>query len=218
MTKQLLFTALSTLLMTSLPSLRAEAPVGLPQDDATLTVRLYNYAGVSEEILQEAGEGTQAIYRRAGVETRWIECPTRADQPSMDPSCSERPGPHVIQMRIMPRASEALLESVGRLVYGYAMPSKTGGFGTIATIFWDRVRASAVLSKVSEAGLLGCVMAHEGGHLLLGMNSHSNHGLMSGRWEQEEFNKIAEGAFSFFGREKKKVEKNALARLEAAAR
>ena len=36
-------------------------------------------------------------------------------------------------------------------------------------------------------------MAHEGGHLLLGMNSHSNHGLMSGRWEQEEFNKIAEG-------------------------
>ena len=61
----------------------------------------------------------------------------------------------MIQMRIMPRASEALLESVGRLVYGYAMPSKTGGFGTIATIFWDRVRASAELSKVTGSQSAG---------------------------------------------------------------
>ncbi len=45
--------------------------------------------------------------------------------------------------------------------------------------------------------LLGHVLAHEIGHLLLRSNSHSVSGIMSARWTGEELRRLSEGAMFF---------------------
>ena len=223
MTKQLLIATVFTVLSVSLGGLRAEMK-GATSDVGSqeLIFGIYDYAGLEADVLVEAAELAREIYVHAGVATRWIQCPTpRHKNPTeiamYDSSCEGPVGPHVIQMRIMATVPPTLSE-LNRFVYGFALPSKTGGFGTAATVFLDRVTRSAELSKVNETDLLACVMAHEAGHLLLGANSHSNYGLMSAAWKKAEFTKIAEGAFNFFGREKKRIAKDAQARLTIAAK
>ncbi len=213
MTKQTFSNTFFAMAILTTPALGA-APV-LESTESILTIRLYNYADVNSETLAEAGESARRIYSAACVETRWIECRTQPDQPIFNPSCQEAPGPGMIRMRIMPTVSEKLTQ-VGGSVYGFALPSKSGGFGGAATIFWDRVANSAAVSKVTDADLLGCVMAHEAGHLILGFDSHSAMGLMSAQWTNSEFQKIAEGAFVFIGREKKKIQRGTAARLAAS--
>ena len=41
--------------------------------------------------------------------------------------------------------------------------------------------------------LLGCVIAHEIGHLLLGLNSHSGSGIMQRRWERKQITQVMTG-------------------------
>jgi len=50
---------------------------------------------------------------------------------------------------------------------------------------------------VGVANILGNVMAHELGHLLLGSNSHALSGIMKARWENEELERIAKGGLFF---------------------
>jgi hypothetical protein len=223
MTKQLLIATVFTVLSVSLGGLRAEIK-GATSDAGSkeLIFRIYDYAGLEADVLVEAAKLAREIYVHSGVATRWIQCPTpNRENPTeiamYDASCEGPVGTDVIQMRVMPNASKKLTAlGVNRLVFGFALPSTTGGFGTAATVFMDRVVRTAGLSNVTEASLLATVMAHEAGHLLLGMNSHSNYGLMSAVWEEAEFSKIAEGSFRFFGREKKMIAKNARARLKVS--
>ena len=57
--------------------------------------------------------------------------------------------------------------------------------------------------------ILGCVMAHELGHLLLGSNSHSDRGIMLSRWEVNQVRHLMMGALLFT------PEQSKLMRLEA---
>jgi hypothetical protein len=45
--------------------------------------------------------------------------------------------------------------------------------------------------------ILGCVIAHEIGHLLLGLNSHSASGIMQGNWERGQIRKAMTGTLLF---------------------
>ena len=113
-------------------------------------------------------------------------------------------------------AVEPGLEGFGGFVYGFALPTTSGGFGWAATIFRDRILATAKSTYATEASLLGSVMAHEVGHLLLGTRSHSSYGLMSANWEAAELQKIAEGAFFFVKSERKKIRDRVEARIAAS--
>ncbi len=53
------------------------------------------------------------------------------------------------------------------------------------------------------SALLGHVLAHEIGHLLLQSNSHSISGIMSGRWAGGELRRISEGTMFFMPKESK---------------
>jgi len=225
MTKQLFIATVFTVLFVSSGGLQAEIKGAITDARShELIFRIYDYAGLEARVLVQAVDVAREIFVHSGVETRWIQCPTPnrknpTELAMYDASCEGPVGPHVIQIRLMPNVSEKLtVLGVNRLVFGFALPSKTGGFGTAATVFLDRVVQKARLTKVSTVRLLGCVMAHEAGHLLLGMNRHSNYGLMSASWDAAEFAKIAEGSFKFFGREKTRIANNAQARLKVSAK
>ena len=58
-------------------------------------------------------------------------------------------------------------------VFGYALVDGEAQGGRLATIFADRVTAAALRLHVNRPTLMGRMLAHELGHLLLGSNSHA---------------------------------------------
>lgn len=213
MTKTTLSLALLTLLSGSL-----DAAPKLEHTTRPVTVRMYDYAGLGAEALAEAGDLAREIYTRAGIETRWIRCRVSLDEPVYDSSCAETPGPDVLRMRIMPKTPEHIA-GVNRVVFGFALTAGgKGRFGTTASVFWDRVLQAAKSPKVTRAELLAAVMAHEAGHLLLGLDSHSQEGLMAARWDTNQFTKISQGTLRFLGRQRRIVQRSAIKRLTAERR
>jgi hypothetical protein len=57
--------------------------------------------------------------------------------------------------------------------------------GNRITLYLDRLEG--ILENGPSAAVLGHVLAHEIGHVLLGHNGHSNEGLMKANWSQAEF-------------------------------
>ena len=59
--------------------------------------------------------------------------------------------------------------------------------GDLASVSHRRVREDANDFRVMPQVVLGPVLAHELGHLLLGPNSHSEKGIMRLRWQPEDY-------------------------------
>lgn len=64
-------------------------------------------------------------------------------------------------------------------------------------VFWTRAQQLHTSSAVDLGRILGSVMAHEIGHILLGASSHSASGLMQARWGSDELDRIAVGTLFF---------------------
>jgi hypothetical protein len=75
------------------------------------------------------------------------------------------------------------------------VPPEDGGFGVYAGVFHDRVRQPG--ASIDEAELLGSVVAHELGHLLLGTGQHSAAGIMKGEWRYKQSILVAQGLLRF---------------------
>ena len=98
-----------------------------------------------------------------------------------------------IDLRILPRslpASKAFADAT----FGFA----DGGY--LASVFYARLEDFARRGYWNQSEtpvILGDVIAHEIGHLLLGTNSHSRTGIMCGRWDREYLRLLQEGFQTF---------------------
>ena len=81
-------------------------------------------------------------------------------------------------------------------VFGVAFLSAEG-VGCYSDVFYDLATGLHAESNVGVANILGNVIAHELGHLLLGSNSHALSGIMKARWENEELKRMAKGGLFF---------------------
>ncbi len=81
-------------------------------------------------------------------------------------------------------------------VFGVAFLSADGE-GCYSDIFYDRVMELHANWNAGTADILGNVMAHELGHLLLGSNSHSGMGIMRAHWQGEELRRLSRGNLWF---------------------
>jgi len=178
----------------------AVAPFALAQapssSDAPLspemTISVHDYADVPSKLLSAAENQAREIYRRAGLETAWLNCSPKLE--NIEPeSCHFTDATH-LTLKISPRALNVLVRD--RLdVLGTAYPDDKG-VGYFAYVFYDRVQELAVRQRLGN-GLLADVMAHEIGHLLLGSNSHSLSGIMSAHWNYDQLRNISEGTMWF---------------------
>jgi hypothetical protein len=75
------------------------------------------------------------------------------------------------------------------------------GEGNYVLIYYAGIKAFRSATPVPAGELLGCVIAHELGHLLLGTASHSASGLMSAVWQDPELRLAAHGKLLFTGDE-----------------
>lgn len=163
----------------------AEREPGRP----TITVQVYNYAEVSSGTLRRAEEEATRILAAAGIRTEWVDCSRfQGSSPiqsgpvnEVTEQCNRILDGTDILLRILPGSSPAS-HAFGETMFGFAEG------GDVATVFYKRVAnlTSGWDGDEHETPiLLGDVVAHEIGHLLLGTNSHSPTGIMSAKWDRE---------------------------------
>jgi hypothetical protein len=128
----------------------------------TFCIILRNEVAVPAQVLGAAQAQMDRIYRNAGFEIVW------GDDDGSRRGC--------IVLKVEADAKGAI-SSAG--VMGMAL--RLGRTRTASIFFW-RVAEFAKKHHVTLPTLLGHVMAHEIGHLLLPANSHSSEGLMHGNW------------------------------------
>ncbi len=154
-----------------------------------LRVRVYNVAHVGSHDLAEAERVADAIFEEGGIATSWKErAANNKEELSMDFSSNLAPSGRCVT----PPAGEIMLQFLNNTPkqslpgsLGFALPCAT--FGITVTVFIDRCEGVLRLSPVTLSQVLGHVIAHEIGHMLLGPNSHTRAGIMSGRWAKGDW-------------------------------
>jgi hypothetical protein len=178
-----------------------------------ITVRVYNYAGVSRATLAGAEKEASRIFREAGIETSWQDCPTSHAEEEAFPGCAQVLGPAGVDVRIIPRSMAARLQSP-RERLGLALPTQ-GGFASSAWVFLHRVEELAKSRIASPSQVLACALAHEIGHLLLGPNQHSSVGIMRAHLGREELKRASQGQLLFISSQCELIRAEVMSRVQA---
>jgi hypothetical protein len=187
--------------------MRAASPVN-SGSDPIVTVRLYSMESQANPHLRRAIEEADRVFDRAGLRVRWIGC-LPAER---DPACDTAPARRDIRLRILPGKGGREFEGA----LGYALALNRGD-GVYANALFGAVTEVRRGTMVSTAQLLGHVIAHEIGHLLLGTVHHSRTGLMSATWEHEELLSIARREMRFSDQQTHRIRETARARILADA-
>jgi len=143
----------------SLSAIDAEAADDMPR----AIVRLDNLALVPADYVAFAEGRAAHVFDRIGVQVTWIDEETAVRDHVRAPFT-------VVLIKSGPELS-ARTRIVDAL--GFADPSVSR-----AHVIYDRVEALTSRSQLSAASLLGDVIAHELGHLLLPRPGHSARGIM----------------------------------------
>ena len=160
-------------------------------EPSTIILHVHNYAQVPSAVLARAeGEATR-IYRALGVGLVWIDLTA----PSAYPPPETLSRLH-LTISIM---SGVMVERKGAAgdVMG-AAPGTLEQRGRLAYVFYTRVALLAQgAPNDAESKILGHVLAHEMGHLLLPANSHSQSGVMRADWDSQQLRRMVNGVLQF---------------------
>ena len=181
-----------------------------PPPRPRITVLLYNYAAISAETIANAKHEADLIYARMEVEIEWADYPMfphEAAANRIPPAGLDR-----LEIRLLPHSMSDRLKP-GRDEVGRALIADEGVFGEVADIFTDRLMGMTSTWKWAAGPLLGGVMAHEIGHLLLGPGSHSKGGIMRTRWGEKDLDRALQRHMLFTSREAEQIRKQVLARM-----
>jgi hypothetical protein len=181
---------------------------------SSLQVFVYAYARVSSAHLKVAKEVATGIYRNVGVPVEWLECYLAEEGVNSNPECS-RLAPTTLVVRILPR-SQAERFKQPPFVFGFAQTVHSGGFGHYANVFYHRVEELSGIFTSSTPVVLGHVIAHEMGHLLLGHGGHSRTGLMTANWDRSELERVNQRTFIFSSQQAKEIRARFLERYSSA--
>jgi hypothetical protein len=141
----------------------ADADAAGQTDTPTAVVRLDNVAVVPTDSLNFAESRAAEVFSRIGVRVTWIDEET------------------AFREHLRPPFTVVLIKSGAPLL---ARPAVVDALGFAdpdvarAHVIYDRVEALMARSQQSAASLLGDVIAHELGHLMLPSPRHSARGIM----------------------------------------
>lgn len=186
--------AVILILTNGLLALNQAAAAKTRTTDAILTIGIRNYANVDAETLKNAETVATLIFRKAGVQTQWIDLKIPTDFLSS-----------VLQVQLI---AGAMVERLNfpRDVMGVAPGNDRDR--RFVYVFYDGVGALAQSQKqariagkmqqtADRAQILGTLIAHEIGHLLLNLTSHSAAGIMRGGWNLKDLEDVALGYLVF---------------------
>ena len=173
----------------------------------TLRVSVFNDAHIPNQKLLRAERVAAQIFAASGISIDWLNCGRPTETGREQSACSEAIFPSHLHVRIEP-CSLNLNPSVVGLSY-----SGENGAGQQADIFYSGVSLLEQTHHADSAAILGGVMAHELGHLLLGADSHAPSGLMRPLWNAHDLSGSLSGQLAFTPQQSEKLR----ARLVTAA-
>ena len=139
-----------------------------------IIVRVYDYFGVSPPDVARARSTSERILLTAGVRTTWRNCGPIVHAPPAPCDLPLTPTQFVVRVLQAPAPSG--------LVLGYSVIDTGRLAGQVATVFGDRIQQTSARLQIDGGVLLGRVIAHEVGHLLLGTTTHAYQGIMAAHW------------------------------------
>jgi hypothetical protein len=152
-----------------------------------MTVVVFDYAAEPDATVKRAVEAAHTPFRTAGVPTDWWVC-----RHSEDPNehCALPAGTYVQVMVV--RQWEGHTE--GREAMGLAL-TFAGKQGVVCYVLVEPSKALAERTSQPAAVVLGCVMAHEIGHLM-GLR-HGPNGIMKPKFERRDIQDATMGNLHF---------------------
>ena len=163
-----------TLLMTALCSVK------LLTASQQMNAAVCNLDGVRESIVAKAKAETELVYRSAGVTIVWGDCDTFPT-----PDALQREPWFFVRLRT---GKPPLTVGPASLdVMGKAFVEDAGGY--MADAYFQAIQATSEQHNGDSGALLGFVMAHELGHLLLGPG-HTPDGVMQAAWRQKQMDAL----------------------------
>ena len=177
-----------------------------------VVVRVYE-TGIGDVALRTAAIRTAAsIVEMAGVFVEWYDCTDNGRRPVCQDA--RRSGNFIA--RIMPTLTpgapprklsvEALGAQGDGPPLGFAVVDPDTHAGKMATVFHDQVQAVARRTGVARSELLGRALAHEVGHLLLGVRGHSRSGIMRAVWTDDELTRDRSDDWVFASADRQKLQ------------
>jgi hypothetical protein len=155
--------------------------------------RVLDHGDTGTGVVSAAETIVDRAYARAGVTFAWQSC-----DPSRDPStdaCVGPAGPNDVSIRIVDR--EPRTENPGAEIQGgCAIPLRLWAASGIVYVYSDRVRRVSDEGGVPAALVLGTIVAHEIGHLLL-PGGHSPRGIMRALMTRREWILAQQGRLWF---------------------
>jgi len=161
-----------------------------------IVVHIHNYARVDATELLGAEKISADILRKAGVDTVWLAC-SAGEGSHAEAACATPLAPSDVNLNLPTPGGSGRFQLVHE-VYGF-------GLGDTAWVFYDVVQNAALKFQLNTPHILGNVIAHEFGHLLLGPNAHTNWGLMCARWSPEQLMAADRGNLGFSDVERAKI-------------
>ena len=171
----------ATALVAIAPSWGTASTLGVSNDVPVATIRVYDYAQVPAESLRQAQQLVTKIYSAIGVRIRWLDT-VRAEEMPLPRGASIADSNGFV-MIVRNSSTSSPYEDV-KDALGTAVISRHNG-GRVAYVMSDRIRRVAGGSETTATSVMGAVIAHELGHLLLPRGSHSPSGLMQANWDRD---------------------------------
>ena len=165
----------------------AGAPSFLAPKKASMTVRVHNHAGLSRSDLNFAEAVATQVFRERGVQILWYDCGP-SNHADNDPGCGESLNSNTFDLRIC-RSCPPSLTVLGGDVGGYA----NGQTATVCSRWAEELEQTRY---VSSTKVLGRVIVHELGHLVLSPG-HSPVGVMKANWTAGDVDAAKLGMLTF---------------------
>ncbi len=186
-------------------ALRYGSEISRQDTSLNFTVHINNYAGVDSETLAEAEKFAAGIFRKSGVETRWVTALGPSGETMEEESIVESTVLSNLRLSILPRSMSnrfAMRDTVMGLAPGsganrkqiYVFYSKVE---ELAKQAGNRDLAGPQYFQVTRALVLGNAIAHEIGHILLNLEKHTATGIMRGNWNMDDLLEAASGRLVF---------------------
>ena len=150
-----------------------------PAPPPALSVQVTAGAAIPAKTVRAAENQAARAFERAGVKLVWGAAAN-------------------LQLQIVLEEPHGL--STDAAGFARITPGKTG----YAAIFWPAVERAAEQLQVDPAIVLGAVLAHETGHLILGPG-HAPHGIMSPHFGPNEMQLAARGELLFDGAQASRI-------------
>ncbi len=174
--------------------------------ELNINVLTFSYVRGIPATVARAEIETSRIFRKIGVVLRWVDClPGGAHVGNA--ACGLPPDPTTLTLHIHRWFSRTGGMTLADSDLGYAILAADR-----AGVAYEGV-ARMASSSADQAQVLGAVMAHEIGHLLLGSTQHAETGIMRAVWEVKDMDGIGRGNLRFTAPQADLIRANVLRRI-----